>query len=287
MSLRVGLCVLVCAVTLAAGSPAGQSPSAPSRRYGYDVECIGAPLPDPVMQQAKETYVVFGCACCHGVTLTRSRRGSGSHAFSAGRRRHATVTDRRAPSSRDTACGQAVADAAVLGPERSSAARHCPLASTTLGSRDDTGGSSRRRPRPATRAAGGSCFAQNCSSCHAADLNGIGKKYDAATIRDRLLRPASLEAAQAFTLDALNDTRKTTARQRHNFPAGELHAGGGRQPDRLPSEQVVCARRTVTRDIEEGSHRMKLPSFSGFRCFVILSLEVSSQPNSHQLTAVS
>ena len=66
-------------------------------------------------------------------------------------------------------------------------------------------------------AAGGSYFAQNCSSCHAADLNGIGKKYDAATIRDRLLRPASIEAAQAFTLDTLNDTRKATARQRHNF----------------------------------------------------------------------
>ena len=31
---------------------------------------IGPPLADPVMQQAKETYVLFGCAYCHGVTLT-------------------------------------------------------------------------------------------------------------------------------------------------------------------------------------------------------------------------
>src|SRR5690348_2091341 len=58
-------------VSWAAGVTA-QSSSAPQPvvKSGYDVDFIGAPLADPVMQHAKETYVVFGCAYCHGVTLT-------------------------------------------------------------------------------------------------------------------------------------------------------------------------------------------------------------------------
>jgi hypothetical protein len=36
----------------------------------YDAAYIGAPLADPVMQKAKETYIVMGCAYCHGINLT-------------------------------------------------------------------------------------------------------------------------------------------------------------------------------------------------------------------------
>ena len=39
-------------------------------RPGYDLAYLGSPLADPVMQQAKETYVVMGCAYCHGIDLT-------------------------------------------------------------------------------------------------------------------------------------------------------------------------------------------------------------------------
>ena len=70
---------------------------------------------------------------------------------------------------------------------------------------------------PGNATAGGSYFAQNCGSCHAADLDGIGKKYDATAIRDRLLKPARLEATQVFTLDALKDFRMAAGRQRHGF----------------------------------------------------------------------
>ena len=36
-------------------------------------------------------------------------------------------------------------------------------------------------------------------------------------LRDHLLRPTTLESPQVFTLDALNDTRLATGRQRHGF----------------------------------------------------------------------
>src|SRR5262249_22318190 len=35
----------------------------------YDFNFIGQPLADPVLQHAKETFVLFGCAYCHGLNL--------------------------------------------------------------------------------------------------------------------------------------------------------------------------------------------------------------------------
>ena len=58
-------------IVLVSVSVVGQSSSSTTpTRASYDIDFIGPPLADPVMQQAKETYVVFGCAYCHGVTLT-------------------------------------------------------------------------------------------------------------------------------------------------------------------------------------------------------------------------
>ena len=58
-------------IVLVSVSVVGQSSSStPPTRASYDIDFIGPPLADRVMQQAKETYVVFGCAYCHDVTLT-------------------------------------------------------------------------------------------------------------------------------------------------------------------------------------------------------------------------
>ena len=219
MALRGGLLVLVCAVTLAAGSLAGQSPSLPSgpgARAGYDIEYIGPPLPDPVMQQAKETYVVFGCAYCHGVTLTP--RGEAADLM------HSALVG--ADTNGDTIAAllrAGIPRTAKLSPmpqfsdlsdrQLHDIARYIHYARQQGRYREIV----EAKTAPGNSAAGESYFAQNCSSCHAADLNGIGKKYDAATTRDRLLRPSSIESAQPFTPEALSDTRKATARQRHNF----------------------------------------------------------------------
>src|SRR5215510_8276178 len=61
MSRRAGYCLILSGIVVG-GAVAAQSRS-------YDIEFIGPPLADPVMQHAKEQYVTYGCAYCHGMTL--------------------------------------------------------------------------------------------------------------------------------------------------------------------------------------------------------------------------
>ena len=70
---------------------------------------------------------------------------------------------------------------------------------------------------PGDGGAGKSYFDQNCGACHTADLSGIGRKYNATALRERLLRPRALNEPQSFAVNALSDNKVTTARQRHNF----------------------------------------------------------------------
>jgi mono/diheme cytochrome c family protein len=69
---RAALAACVATVLAGAHGVSGQSPAAPAAaaaRPDYDIGYLGAPLPDPLMQHNKETYVSFGCAYCHGLTL--------------------------------------------------------------------------------------------------------------------------------------------------------------------------------------------------------------------------
>ncbi|MFM8588451.1 MAG: hypothetical protein ACKOBX_08930 [Bacteroidota bacterium] len=36
----------------------------------YDTAYVGIPLSDSIMQHNKETFVIYGCAYCHGLYLT-------------------------------------------------------------------------------------------------------------------------------------------------------------------------------------------------------------------------
>ena len=218
-SSRIGLTVLLCAATLARGSLAAQSPSASSpagARSGYDIDYIGPPLPDASLQAAKETYVVFGCAYCHGVTLTP--RGEAADLM------HSPLVG--ADTNGDTIAAilrAGIPRTAKLSPmpqfsdlsdrQLRDIARYIHYARQQGRYKEIV----EAKATPRDSAAGGSYFAQNCASCHAADLDGIGKRYDATAIRDRLLKPPRLESPQVFTVDALNDTRMTTGRQRHRF----------------------------------------------------------------------
>jgi hypothetical protein len=56
--------ILGCALLVAAIAGA-QGRSGPE----YDLAYLGPPLADPLLQDAKETYVVMGCAYCHGINL--------------------------------------------------------------------------------------------------------------------------------------------------------------------------------------------------------------------------
>ena len=218
MLFHVGLSWLLCAATIAGSSLAAQSPSTPpaAARPGYDIEYIGPPLPDASMQAAKETYVVFGCAYCHGITLTP--RGEAADLM------HSALVG--ADTNGDTIAAilrAGIPRTAKLSPmpqfsdlsdrQLHDIAKYIHFARqqgryTEIVEAKATAGDA---------AAGGSYFAQNCGSCHAADLNGIGKKYDATAMRDQLLKPKSLEASQAFTIDALRDDRMTKGRERHRL----------------------------------------------------------------------
>ncbi len=219
MSSRFELCVLLCAATLAGGTLAAQSPAAgspPGARPGYDVDYIGAPLPDAGLQAAKETYVVFGCAYCHGVTLTpRGEAADLMHSPLVGSDTNGDTIAAilRAGIPRTAKLSPMPQFSDLSDRQLHDIARYIHYARQQGRYKEIVEG----KAAPGDPAAGGSYFAQTCRSCHGADLDGFGKKYDATAIRERLLRPRTLESPQVFTLDALNDTRLTAGRQRHHF----------------------------------------------------------------------
>ena len=167
------------------------------------------------MQQAKETYVVFGCAYCHGVTLTP--RGEATDLTRSALVGSDTNGDRivallRAgipqtaklspmPQFSDLSDRQLHDIARYIHYARQES-RYRQLVDATLGAGD--------------AAAGKAQFDQQCASCHADGLVGIARKYDAPTLRDRLLRPSGLGDVQSFEVAALRDTKNAAARASHN-----------------------------------------------------------------------
>jgi mono/diheme cytochrome c family protein len=219
MSHRHVLHLVLCGVLLAAGAVAGQSASASSQagaRPGYDIDYIGPPLPDPVMQHAKETYVTFGCAYCHGMTLIA--RGEAADLM------HSALVGADINGDSIAALLRAgIPQTAKLSPmpqfsdlsdqQLHDIARYIHYARQQGRYREIV----EAKTAAGDAAAGRTDFDQNCVSCHASDLVGIAKKYDASALRDHMIRPIGLTGPQSFKLDALHDTRMATARQRHNF----------------------------------------------------------------------
>jgi mono/diheme cytochrome c family protein len=209
------LLLISAAITLAGGARAAQSPSPPARP-GYDIDYLGPPLADARMQGAKETYVVFGCAYCHGVTLTP--RGEAADLM-------------HSPLVGADVNGDTIAAILRAGIPRTAKLSPMPqysdLSDRQLHDIASYIHFARQQGRyneiveaktaPGDAPAGGSYFAQHCVSCHATDLTGIGRRYDAVALRDHLLKPATLHAPQIFTVDALADTRLAAGRERHRL----------------------------------------------------------------------
>jgi mono/diheme cytochrome c family protein len=198
-------------------SVAGQSPSSATTptRAGYDIDFIGPPLADPVMQHAKETYVVFGCAYCHGVTLTprgeatdltRSALvGSDTNGdpIAALLRAGIPQTAKLSPMPQfSDLSDRQLHDIARYIHYARQKTRYKQLVDVSLGAGD--------------AAAGRAYFDQQCASCHGDGLSRIARKYDAPTLRDRLLRPHALSDVPSFEVAALHDAKIAVARERHN-----------------------------------------------------------------------
>lgn len=193
---------------------AGSSASA-AVPTSYDVDYLGPPLADPLLQQAKETYVSFGCAYCHGVTLTpRGEAADLMHSALVGADTNGDViaallragvpkTAKLSPMPQfSDLSDRQLHDIARYIHYARQQGRYKELLDATAA--------------PADAASGRTYFDRNCAACHAADLNGIGRRYDENALRRQLLRPPTLNERQSFAVSALSNEKVTTARQRHN-----------------------------------------------------------------------
>ena len=210
------LSLLLCGAMLAAGPAAAQSASsssAPARR-DYDAAYIGPPLADPVMQHAKETYVIFGCAYCHGVTLTpRGEAADLMHSALVGSDENGdTIAALLRAGIPQTAKLSPMPQFSDLSDRQlHDIARYIHYARQQGRYKEIVNA----KAAPGDAAAGHAYFEQHCAACHGADLDGIGRKYDATALRDQMLKPRALTGPPSFTLAALNDTKTATARLRH------------------------------------------------------------------------
>jgi len=201
-------CVLLLAASLAAQTATHRS---------YDTAFLGPPMADPVLQHAKETFVLFGCAYCHGLNLvSRGEATDLMHSALVGRDENGnrigpllragipqTAKLSPMPQFSDLSDQQIAAIVTWIHYARRQG-RYQELTAATV--------------TPGDAAAGKTYFDRACSSCHAIDrdLSGIGRKYDAAALRAAVLDPKGLKVERSFSVDRLKDTKLTAAEQRHH-----------------------------------------------------------------------
>jgi cytochrome c oxidase cbb3-type subunit 3 len=185
-------------------------------------------LADPVLQHGKETYVLFGCAYCHGVNLmARGEAADLMHSALVGRDENGnrigallragipqTAKLSPMPQFSDLSDQQISAIATWIHYARQQG-RYKELTATPV--------------RAADAAAGKTYFDQTCSSCHAAasDFAGIARTYDANALRAAILDPKGLKAERSFSTDRATDSSFAAAQQRHhalleNYTADEV-----------------------------------------------------------------
>lgn len=218
---RVGL--VLCGAILAAVAAAAQT----AAREDYDVNYIGPPMEDPVLQHSKETYVVFGCAYCHGLYL--AARGEATdlmHSRLVGRDENANLmgpllragipqTAKLSPMPQFSDLSeQQIGDLARWIHYARQQGRFKELMEAKDPGRGDA-------------AAGKAYFEEKCRSCHAAgDLASAAKKMDTGALRGWVLRPPFVEAGASWRVDRMHDP-KNAARARHlglleNYSAADV-----------------------------------------------------------------
>lgn len=197
---------------LGAQAPA---PASEQARPGYDLNFIGPPLADSVMQHAKETFVLYGCAYCHGVTLiARGEAADLMHSALVGSDVGGNVivpllkagipqTAKLSPMPQfSDLSDQQLHEIATYIHYARRQGRYKELV--------------RDPPTLGDAAAGKTFFDPNCAACHASDLVGIGRKYDTTKLRQEMLDPTALQAPLSFDVTDLHNTQARTARDRHH-----------------------------------------------------------------------
>jgi mono/diheme cytochrome c family protein len=183
----------------------------------YDFSYIGQPLPDPVLQHSKETFVLFGCAYCHGLNLvSRGEATDLMHSNLVGRDENGNLIG---PLLR-----AGIPQTAKLSPMP----QFSDLSDQQIGALVRWIHYARAQGRykeiteekdlpPYNASAGKMYFDGKCGACHSTsgDLANLGRKYNSSTLRERILKPKLLEAAPSWRLEPLHDAKTAAARQRH------------------------------------------------------------------------
>jgi mono/diheme cytochrome c family protein len=201
-------------VALAAVAAAAQSVS----KETYDFNFIGQPLPDPVLQHAKETFVLFGCAYCHGLNLVaRGEATDLMHSRLVGRDLNGDLIG---PLLRagipQTAKLSPMPQFSDLSDQQISAlVRWIHYARSEGRFKELTDG---KDPSMGDPGKGKAYFDQKCTSCHSAsgDLAQVGKKYSGAALKAALLKPKTLDNPRSWKVDALHDSKTAAAKAQHS-----------------------------------------------------------------------
>lgn len=188
-------------------------------KESYDFDFIGQPLADPLMQHAKETYVLFGCAYCHGLYL--ESRGEATDLM------HSKLVGRDTDGKLIVALLRTgIPQTAKLSPmpqfsdlteqQLNAIARWIHYARAQGRFKELT---EAKDPPPGNAKAGQVFFDEKCGACHSVsgDLSGIGKKYSGASLRIAFLRPKIMEEPQSWNVTELHDQKREAAQLQHRI----------------------------------------------------------------------
>lgn len=183
----------------------------------YDFNFIGQPLADPVLQHGKETFVLFGCAYCHGLDLvSRGEATDLMHSAPVGRDENGSLIG---PLLRagipQTAKLSPMPQFSDLSDQQIAALVRWIHYARAQGRYKEI--TAAKDLRPGNAAAGKLYFDEKCVSCHSfsGDMANLARKYDTSTLRDKILRPKLLGDASSWEVMRLHDQKATAARERH------------------------------------------------------------------------
>jgi mono/diheme cytochrome c family protein len=200
-------------LVLAAAALDAQSVS----KESYDFNYIGQPLADPMLQKAKETFVLFGCSYCHGLNLVaRGEATDLMHSKLVGRDTDGKVIGAllRAGIPQTPALSPMPQFSDLSDQQIGDLVRWIHYARAQGRFKELT---AQKDPPPGNVASGKAYFAEKCGSCHSAsgDMAGIGKKYNGSSLKTAFLKPKMMDEARSWKIDQLHDSKKAAARQQH------------------------------------------------------------------------
>jgi len=182
----------------------------------YDSAYIGRPLSDPIMQHNKETFVLYGCAYCHGMYLkpvgeaTDLRKSVivgtdvNGNLIGAILRAGIPQTPKSSPMPQfaDLSDQEIRAIAAYIHYCRANE-NHKELASQATGS--------------GNVAEGRVFYQKNCVTCHSVDkdFKAIGRKYSESELREQVLNPEPFRIPRSSRLSELGDAKMSEGRAKH------------------------------------------------------------------------